>query len=102
MKKTSITEKNTRYLKGGETAVVGDKLGWWSRRDLAQSPDDTIVTIGPKYHQLPHLLAADVYGKSDLMWLILQYNNIVDVTTEFVAGAQIRLPLPRRVMQGLL
>ena len=98
---SSITNKNTRYTKGGVTIVNGNHIGWWHRRVLPQSADDTTMVIGPKYDRNPHLLAYDVYGKTELGWLILQYNNIIDQTTEFLIGATIRLPLPRRILMSL-
>ena len=92
----------SRYLKGGQTVMWQDKLGWWERKTFTTNVDDVKLVIGPKYHQRPHLVANDIYGKPDLMWFILQYNNIVDVTTEFVEGITITLPTPRRVQMELL
>ena len=92
----------SRYIKGGTTAIYKDRLGWWERTVFEKSVDDVQLVIGPKYHQKPHLVAYDIYNRVDLMWFILQYNNIIDVTTEFVEGVTITLPLPRRLQMNLL
>jgi len=93
---------NSRYLKGGRADILQDKIGWWDRTIFDKSVDDVQLLIGSKYHKRPHLVAFDIYGKSELMWFILQYNNIIDVNTEFVNGVTITLPLPRRVQLNLL
>lgn len=93
---------NSRYIKGGTSVIMKDRIGWWNRTIFEKSADDFQLVIGPKYHKRPHLVAFDIYGKSELMWFVLQYNNIIDVTTEFVEGVSITLPLPRRVQMNLL
>jgi hypothetical protein len=90
--KNSVLNKDSRYVNGGETFVYPDRLGWWDRFPMSPADDDIIFTITPTYVGRPDLLAQQIYGKSTLMWVVLQYNNIVDVNEEFVEGAQIRLP----------
>ena len=101
-KNTSLNFAKSRYVRGGTTTTSGNFLGWWSRTTFAKSPDDVTMTISTKYHQNPGLLANDVYGNANLFWFILQYNNIMDATTEFVSGATILLPLPQRVSMNIL
>ena len=101
-KNTSLNFTNSRYVKGGVSTQSGNLLGWWSRTNFTRSPDDVTMTINTKYHQNPGLLANDVYGNANLFWFILQYNNILDVTTEFVSGTTLLLPLPQRVSMNLL
>lgn len=102
IKATTQLGARSRYLLGGRSVILLDRIGWWDRTIFATSVDDVQLIIGPKYHQKPHLVANDIYGKSDLMWFVLQYNNIIDVTTEFVTGITITLPLPRRLQMDLL
>lgn len=93
----SVNGRNSRYSMGGTTDVYANRLGWWERKIHTISDDDIIYTIQPYEHQRPDILAYRVYGKSSLMWTILQYNSIVDVTTEFVTGKDIRLPSEQRI-----
>jgi hypothetical protein len=99
---TSITTRDGRYVQGGDTDQLPDRLGWWERKLLTTSTSDIAVLIQPQFHQRPDKMAAVVYGKSSLMWLVLQYNNIIDVNVEFVTGATIMLPPPSRVQRELL
>lgn len=92
----------SRYVQGGLTDVYNNRLGWWDGYALAPASDDTSFPLDPKYHQRPDLLAFDAYGKSTLMWLVLQFNNIVDINEEFVSGAVIRLPSKSRVFASIL
>ena len=88
----SVLNKDSRYVNGGDTFVFPGRLGWWDRTPMTPANDDIIFTITPTYAGRPDKLAKQVYGKATLMWVILQYNNIVDVNEEFIEGAQIRLP----------
>lgn len=94
--------QNTRYNKGGVSNIIGSRIGWWDRIVFSKSPTDTILTLDSKYHKRPDKLAYDLYGKATYMWVILQYNNILDVTTEFVSGATITVPSKTRLTQELL
>jgi hypothetical protein len=88
----------SRYVQGGNTDVFPTRLGWWDRKVFTISDDDLILQIDAIYHQRPDRLAYDLYGKATYVWLVLQYNNILDVTTEFVQGKILYLPTPQRVL----
>lgn len=93
----------SRYVQGGLTDVFSDRLGWWDGYQLTTAPDDIPpFALQAKYDTRPDLLAYDTYGKSTLMWLVLQYNLIVDINTEFVTGAIITLPSKSRVFSSIL
>ena len=98
----SVNDRDSRYVWGGITTTHTDRAGWWERRELPLSADDIIFTITRAYNQRPDLVAYDLYGKAKLQTLVLQYNNILDPTTEFVTGKQIRLPTQSRVMFDFL
>lgn len=102
MASRSDQNRNSRYARGGDTELKGNKLGWWERTVFETSPTDVPFPISAKYHLRPDLLAADVYGRDELMWFILQFNTIVDLHTEFIEGAIIMLPLRTRVYGELL
>lgn len=98
--KSSTNNPGSRFVKGGSTDVFNNRLGWWERKIYTASSDDIVFVLTPRYHHRPDLLAYDTYGKATYMWLVLQFNNILDVTTEFVIGKEIHLPTPRRVLIG--
>jgi len=63
---------------------------------------DIIYVIPVVYAGKPDLIAFDYYGRNDLGWLVLQYNNIVDINEELTVGKTIRLPAKRRVFYSIL
>lgn len=98
----STQQRNTRYVAGGQTDVFVNRLGWWERKPFAKDSSDTMFVITSRYSKRPDLLAADVYGKDIYMWVILQYNTILDINTDFVEGKTISLPQASRVLFGFL
>lgn len=94
--------RDSRYVQGGTTDRYSNRLGWWERKLFTESDTDITVTIYPNEEHRPDLLAERVYGKSTLMWLVLQYNSIVDIQTEFTTGTQLRLPSQRRVSLDIM
>lgn len=100
---TSVVDDiHSRYVQGGLTEVYPDRIGWWDRYNFPTDVTDFEFTIPIKYHMRPDLLAFDLYGRSDYWYIVLQYNNIVDLTEEFVAGKQLILPSQHRVMMNML
>ena len=97
--KSSVKKRHSRLLQGGTTDVFANRLGWWERRDnIPQDQiDDVKFTITKRYEHRPYLVARIFLGREDMEWLILQYNEIVDIMEEFVAGREIRIPSKSRV-----
>lgn len=91
-----------RYGYGGSTVDYGDRLGWWERTLFTTATTDRVITISGKYVRRPDLLAYDLYGDATLMWIILQFNSILDISTEFVTGSQITIPSKTRVFSEIL
>jgi hypothetical protein len=103
--RSSVLRKDTRYVQGGTTTVSKKKVGWWERSPTftERAPDDIVIQSLPVvYDGAPGLLAYDIYQSNNLEWVVLQYNNIVDVNEEFVAGARIVLPSPERLFSSML
>jgi hypothetical protein len=98
----SLKKLNSRYTQGGTTEVFVDRLGFWERELYPFDDSDEIIILESKYHQRPWLLANDKYRDVTLTWFVLQYNSILDINEEFVAGATIRLPTPFRLRTGIL
>lgn len=97
-----VKARESRYTQGGLTDRYPTRVGWWERKELKKDDLDITVVIQPAEDRRPDLLAYRVYGKSNLQWLVLQYNAIVDIETEFTTGTEIRLPQPRRVSLDIL
>jgi hypothetical protein len=97
----SNKQSSGRFVQGGQVDDVGIRLGWWEPKSFAKSPTDVTIILAAKYNKRPDLLAFDVYGKSGLMWFILQYNTISDIT-EFTQGLELTLPTKSRLFSGLL
>lgn len=98
----SARSTSGRYTQGGLTDRYRNRLGWWERFPLGRQNDDIRFTITPQYNGRPDLVAYRIYKKATLAWLVLQYNNIVDINTEFVTGKTIFLPTPRRAQVTIL
>lgn len=94
-KKLSSTDRQTsRYNIGAEYVdIYGDKIGWWERKDLSNISGNPIkFLLTSKYHKRPDLVSHKFFGTTSLEWLILQYNNIVDIDEEFIDGKEILIP----------
>jgi len=98
----SVDDNNSRYVQGGTTTTFNNRTGWWERRYISESPDDIYVIITSRTDQRPYLVASDVYNNEALEWLVLQYNNILDIATEFTTGKQIKLPTLLRVQMEIM
>lgn len=99
----NVTESaSSRYTQGGTTDRYQSRVGWWERRIFTKSDNDLTVVILANENKRPDLVAYRKYRRVDLDWLVLQYNNIVDVETEFLAGMELRLPTERRVYLDFL
>ena len=94
-----MRKKDSRLLQGGTTEVFKERLGWFEKRtDIEKDQyDDITFTIEKKYEHKPWLVAKVFLGNENLDWVILQYNNIVDITEEFAAGRTINIPSKNRV-----
>ncbi len=103
-KKSSVLKNYSRYIQGGDTDVYANRLGWWEPIDLKfnQFNDIVILSLPIMYEKRPDLLAYDVYKRSDYEWIVLQYNNIVDINEEFIAGARIILPNRIKVVTDIM
>lgn len=97
----SSDQKNSRYSQGGVTETKGNKLGWWEREPIPNNDSDISYMISAEEAGRPDLVAYKFWKQSSLQWLVLQYNNIVDVNEEFVAGKMIVLPPYSRVVTEL-
>lgn len=96
--KSSLDIKRGRYNCGGKTDAYQKRLGWWER-DLSfmrRQIDDVTFVITPEYAHRVDLISQKLYNRPDFEWLILQYNNIVDINEEIVVGKILYAPSPSR------
>lgn len=98
----SVDDPSSRYVNGGQTETLNKRLGWWERRSIDRDENDIEIVLSGEFDRRPDLLAERAYGKQSYMWFILQYNNILDPSEEFVTGATIRLPNPSRVTLDIM
>jgi len=101
--KSSVLKKNTRYLQGGTVDILPNALGWWEKRiDINSDITDIEFTITPTFNLRPDKVTYLFYQRNDLMWLVLQYNNIVDINSEFITGKILLIPSPSRAFSEIL
>lgn len=88
----SVNDKISRYVNGG-TTEVGTKLEWWERKKLRVSNDgDNSYVLEKIYEHRPDKLSAVFYNESRYWWVLMQYNGILDIETEFVEGVLLTMP----------
>lgn len=97
MAATTDNPKRNRYTKGGVTDTRAWRIDWWERTIIPTAVDDLTITVDTVTEARPDLIAHSVYGRANLMWLVLQYNNILDIASELYVGKTLRLPTIRRV-----
>ena len=76
------------------TPIGQDGLGLFVERSIPKSIFDKEWTITSNYQHRPDLLAFDLYGDSNLWWVIVLRNKdvIEDPLNDFRAGVSIYLP----------
>lgn len=94
--------KNSRYVNGGTTEVSGGFAQWWNRTIFPSDPSDLEYVLEKRFEGRPDMLASVFYGDSSLWWVILQYNNILDINLEFVSGTILQIPTQDRVNKDFL
>lgn len=101
-KKSSLDVVRGRYNKGGKTEKFPKRLGWWDRTlDTTRQIDDVTFIITNDVEFREDMISAAVYGRDDLGWLILQYNNIVDINEELKTNTILYMPSPKRALSDI-
>ena len=101
--KSSLDQPYSRLVLGGTVDVLdnGQFLGWWEKDEFPTATDDIKFTVTLQYQGRPDKISYFMYGREDLQWLVLQYNNIVDINEELVTGAVLTLPSYQRALYSL-
>lgn len=103
--KSSLNRQYSRMVLGGTTDVLqdGKVLGWWEMKEFPKDHNDDVnFIITSEYAGRPDKISYYMYGREDFMWLVLQYNNIVDINEELVAGVTLTLPSYKRTLYSLV
>jgi hypothetical protein len=95
---SSTNNKRTRYVQGGTTEQFPNRLGWWERKIMPRSNTDIRLVITSDLVGRADAIAKLVYGSDQYMWVVLQYNTILDDREELIEGAVIYLPSPDRIL----
>lgn len=92
-----VDTTKSRYTFGGsvETNEVG--VGFWVRKTIPKRGDDVTIQMSPEEALRPSSITYKLYGKDNLLWLLLQYNNIIDPVEELFPGRYLILPHPSRL-----
>ena len=101
--KSSVLKPNTRYVRGGKSEVGEKFIRWWERAPITKGDiTDILYTIEVRFAGLPDYISYEYYVRNDLGWVVLQYNDIVDINEELAVGKVIVLPSKERVFYSVL
>lgn len=100
--KKSTDNRNSRYVQGGISEIYSIRTGWWERQIFERQDDDIQFVVGASDAKRPDIISQIVYGKAIYAWLVLQYNNIVDVETELLPGKVLFLPSQSRLILDII
>ena len=72
-------------------------------RDIPPHTSDRIITIENKHHERPDLLAFDLYGSAEYLWIFMVRNpNVIkDPIYDQTAGKRIFVPTMDRLLSLL-
>lgn len=82
---------------------IGEQAVFGLRTEVVSSDDttDRVIVVQPRHEGRPDLLAYELYGNTELWWVVPEANQMVDPITEMVPGAELRVPSKSRVMNIL-
>jgi len=98
----NVVLSNTRYTRGGVSDVYNTRVAWWERTIMVPDPTDLFFDVTVETEGRADLISYKIYDDPKYAWLVLQFNNIVDINEELIAGAVIKLPTPSRLNTVLL
>jgi hypothetical protein len=101
--KSSLQNPNCRMVRGGTPDTVGNFLGYWEKLEIPKDPiTDETFTITLDFAFRADKISYKLYGRDDFEWLILQYNNVIDINEELGVGAILIVPSYARTMYNLM
>jgi hypothetical protein len=96
----SLYNKNSVYAK---TGTVNNFLDVANFPQIPKLVDDVVMTINKTYQFRPDLLAADLYGDSNLWWVFALRNpNIIkDPIFDMRSGVKIYIPKTNTITSSI-
>jgi len=96
--------KNSRYAHaaGGATESNGRFLQFYERQVIEEADDDEPFAISPEFENRPDLIANKFYGQSNLKWVIMLRNNILNPLTDLTVGKVLMIPSKVRLNSEIL
>lgn len=95
--KNSLVLNTSRYVHGGVTETKNNRIEWWDRAVFQDDPSDQVFVVDNQYAGRLDNIAAVFYGEPRYWWVIAQFNNILDPSTEVIPGRALRLPTRDRL-----
>ena len=94
---------NSRYTNGIVTTNRSNKPFIVLRKSLQLKEDstDTMILVTQEFEKRPDLLSFNIYGVSELWWVIYEFNNIRDPFFDLKAGQILRIPALERVLEAI-
>ena len=99
--KRSTNRSKSRMVQGGVATVNDNKIGWFEFREMAPDSNERYFTMTVNDLGRFDKIAFMFYGSVELEWVILQYNNIVDIQ-DVVVGDRIKIPSKTYVQSMIL
>ena len=88
----------SRYVQGGISETENDRIEWWERTIFAKDPTDRVYVVEPIYEGRLDNISNAFYGEPRYWWVIAQFNNILDPSTEIITGRTLLIPTKDRLM----
>lgn len=80
--------------------------GLWKRPKFLSEPQDEdnigIYQVSASVEGRPDLIAYELYGQSELYWILIDFNKVVDVFGWPLAGTTLRYPFDILIYPELL
>jgi hypothetical protein len=84
--------RNTPAYNNGTEVIFGLR-----QEVIVPDPTDKIVAVTQPFEGKLDVLAYELYGNTELWWVIAELNQIVDPLTEIKLGLQLRVPTKERL-----
>lgn len=95
---------DSRYAHSGtgNTSTSGNFLGFFEQKIILPAEDDVLFIITHEFENRPDLIANKFFSNSQLMWVILVRNDIVNPLTDLYVGRTISIPSNTRLRSEIL
>jgi len=95
--KNSTQIRTSRYSAGGTTEVNPIAIEWWERVVFPMNSDDTTYIVEKKFVGRLDWITATFLDEPRYWWVVAQYNNILDPSSEITEGMILYIPTIDRI-----